>query len=106
MDLLFSTSELANACNRLSAMRRRFGEPVAAAVAQQLAELHAVDCLADAAALPHLQISRDGSDVLIEPFGLLFLRARPGPGSGSPTRNRWVKITQLTILDIQPHQNV
>jgi len=105
VDLFFSTPELASACNRRSALESQFGQAHAEGIALRLAELHALECLADAAALPQLQISRDGSDVLIEDAGLLRIRAQPGPSSAPPTRARWVKIDQLTILNIQPCEN-
>lgn len=103
MDLRFATSEMASACNSLQRLAVSYGESAGTAVAQRLAELHAVESLADAAELPQLDISRDGSDVLIDAGGVAQLRARPGPRSVVPTRSRWGDITQLAISDIQPY---
>jgi hypothetical protein len=103
VDLVFPTAEMAAACNSKERLRGRYGEATGAVIAQRLAELHAVECLADAADLPQIDISRDGPDVLIDAGGAAQLRARPGPRSVAPTRNRWGIFTQLAISDIKPY---
>ena len=68
MNLVFQTVELQALCNRRGVMAARWGEEVAAVVAQRLQELEAADTLGDLDLFPHLRLvpSEDGRAVAVD----------------------------------------
>ncbi len=80
-------------------MVERWGEECADVVAQRLAELEAVECLADLALFPHLRITVAASDVSVdgsEPVRLLLTCPETG-GEGAVA---WDTVTAVVVVDV------
>jgi hypothetical protein len=57
VEIRFAHRELGSLCNSKTALMRRWGPERGAVVAQRLAELQALDRLADLAHLPHIEVA-------------------------------------------------
>jgi hypothetical protein len=85
VEIEFIGRDLRALCNNKAALARRWGAERGALVAQRLAELHALDRLADLSCLPHIHVEDRGDKTTVSVGTDLALVVTAGRAAGGST---------------------
>lgn len=102
MDVRFRSRDLHRLCNQHTALRSRYGQRAASALAQTLHELEALERLGDLEALPYIRLQRSADDglVLLESIAGVRLRMTVHSQAGESAKS-WKKCDSAVIVAIE-----
>ncbi len=106
MELTFQTAELREICEKRDVAAAKLGYAAARELAERLADIEALDTVADLSALLGEAICdrspTEKSLHLNSGFDVAFASAHPTPAEGASKATDWTKTSRIKITAIEP----